>query len=322
MSNSIVAQSIDRQARAVILRAVVDTVGAAHGSTASDISAAVEHVEQRWATDLSTRRVRATRTIVPGTVPYRKSDIPVYATERERASSGEVVGSIVSRIAGETRVAYGAAREVSRRITAVLLPADSVALATGTGGAAYGTGAPQARVARVGGDYDMECIPSAAYLGAHVAQRVEFGWGTYDLNIMQGIQRVGDHRITFAFGEQPTAAVGVQKLVLRLVLWLFTRSGTDLVDTSYGSQLLSDVFGRDVLQARVKAMQTLAIAAQQWRGAEAAGLPPEEQLRTIELVSFEERLGSLLLRIKLITRAGVEVPIVLPVVKPEVDYGR
>jgi hypothetical protein len=113
----------------------------------------------------------------------------------------------------------------------------------------------------------------------------------------------------------------VQKLVARLVLWLLTREGTDLVDPAYGSQLLSQLRGNNVLQMRANIANILGSAVLQWRQTDDDGLPPDEKLESIELLSFSSVAGAMALRIKIVTASGDAVQAVLPLVEPEVTHG-
>ena len=324
MSTSTVVDSIARQTREVILRSVKDTTTRATGATPADVSAAVVQATKILdAPELERQRAyRSITYVVPSVVPYSPSDIPVLEVETERRTSDATIANMVSKIKEVSGyLAYGEALEVSRRLAAVVYPADAVAMAADTGVAEFGFGTLLPAPAQPASLYAVERVPSPAYLGAHLTQRLLYGWGTYDVHIMQGVAPRGDRLITLSFGLQPTVALGVQKLVARLVLWLMTRKGSDLIDPEYGSILMSQMIGNEAMQARINVAQALDDAVLQWQQADDAGLPADEQLMGIELLSLAAVQGSLVLRIKIVTRAGDNVQAVLPLSEPEVGYG-
>lgn len=324
MSTSTVVDSISRQTREVILRAVADTVGRATGATSDDVAAATAHATKLLdAPELERQRAyRSVTYVVPRVVPYSLHDIPVLDVVVSRKTSDHTVAGLVAKIK-ETcgQYAYADALEVTRRLAAVVYPADAVGMAEHDGIARFGTGEAVEAPNMPASQYAVERVPSAAYLGAHVAQRLMYGWGTYDVHIMQGVAPRGDKLITLSFGLQPTAAIGVQKLVARLVLWLLTRKGSDLIDPNYGSILMSQAVGNEAMQARINIAQALNDAVLQWQQSDDAGLPADEQLMAIEMLALTVMQGSVVLRIKIITRAGDEVQAVLPLSEPEVGYG-
>lgn len=324
MSTSTVVDSIARQTREVILRAVADTVGGATGATPADVAAAtVQATKLLDAPETARQReYRAITYVVPDIVPYSVSDIPSLSVVVSRRTSDDTIAAMVAKIKNVAgQFGYSAALEVSRRIASVVYPADMVKMAEHEGIASFGFGEAMTAPTTSPSLYAVERVPSAAYFGSHVAQRLMYGWGTYDLHIMQGVAPKGDQMITLAFGLQPAAAAGVQKLVARLVLWLLTRKGSDLVDPNYGSTLMSQIYGDNAVQARINVSQALSDAVYQWRRAEAGGLPADEQLVAIRLLSLVASAGVLVLRIKIVTRAGDEVQAVLPLSEPEVGYG-
>lgn len=324
MSTSTTLDSISRQTREVILRAVADTVGRATGASADDVAAATAQSTKILDVPelLRQSEYRSITYVVPQVVPYSPSDIPTIGVVISRQVSDDAIAGMVAKIKEATgQHTYADSREIARRIAAVAYPADGVDMAEHDGVAVFGTGEAAAAPALPASQYAVERVPSAAYFGAHVTRRLMYGWGTYDLHIMQGVALRGDKQITLAFGLQPTAAVGVQKLVARLVLWLLTRKGSDLIDPEYGSTLMSQAIGNEALQARINIAQALDNAVLQWQQADDGGLPANEQLTAIELLALTVVYGSVVLRIKIITRAGDEVQAVLPLSNPEVGYG-
>ena len=84
---------------------------------------------------------------------------------------------------------------------------------------------------------------------------------------------------------------------------------------------MSQIYGDNAVQARINVSQALADAVYQWKGSEAGGLPADEQLMAIKLLSLVASAGVLVLRIKIVTRSGDGVQAVLPLSEPEVGYG-
>jgi hypothetical protein len=322
MNSSVIVDSLYDQRRRVVLRAVEDTVSAALGSTVDAVAAAVEMASRGLDSARGDDADRSDNYPVPARVPYRVSDMPLLPAAARRTMGSDEIAGIVASIAADEKLTAYEALAVRRRLSAVAAPGDVMRMAEHAEAAEFGFGSMRGRNRRAVGDNDISRFPSAAYFGMHVAQRVAAGWGAYDLHIMQGVAATGDRLITFSFGTAPTASVGVQKLVARLVMWMLTNKGSDLVDAEYGSRLLTGIAGLDVERASLRVSHVLSETLDEWASEANDSLPPEERLAGLELTAVAISNGSVVARIKVTTGAGAETPVVLPLLRPEVAYGR
>lgn len=308
----------------MVLRAVQDSVSRATGATQDDVDRAVAGVADLLAAakPARTHAYREPGHIVPATVPASIADIPVLPTVATRKAPSEAIASTTAKISELTGgLGYSAALQVARRLAAIAYPADTTTMSSHRGIAAFGFGESISGAELPPSPYAVERVPSAEYFGMHVLQRLTSGWGTYDVHIMQGVAPEGNQRITLSFGLQPAAARGVQKLVARIVLWLLTRKGSDLLDGDYGSKLFIPASVSNQLQARAYVSSALTDMLYAWKAKGDQGLPPDERLKTIDVLSVVARPGGLMVRVKVTTQAGSHVDAVLPVAAPEVTYG-
>lgn len=322
--NTWITSNIEAQHNAVILRAVHDVVSQATGATQPDVNTALTEVQKLLDAEAQVREEarRAPDFVLPRYVPAAIKDIPVLPVTVSRKAPEAAIASIAAKITEMSGgMEYADALQVSRRVAAIACPADDTPMSTHTGIAAFGFGDAIEAPARPMSLYAVERVPSSEYLGMHVLQRLRNGWGTYDLHIMQGVAPEGNRRITLAFGTKPAATMGVQKLVTRVVLWLLTCKGTDLLDADYGSTMFAANMGAGVLQDRMQIEHALSDMVYQWNAAENESLPADERLQDAELLAVAAVPGSRVIRLRLTTKAGQSLEAALPLDDPEVRYG-
>jgi len=319
---STVLNSLRDQYRSVVVRAVGESVSAASGSTPLDALSAIERVaNKRDFRQESRQSRRGASSVVPNVLPYDRKDIPAPTPGESRRPPRAVTTSVVRRIARQGLLSAADARTVSGRLAAVTGQGDQALLVSRYFNTKFGTGEISSESTKIPSLYSMESVPSAEYLGEQIARRVAYGWGEYDLNFFEGVALEGDQPITFSFGASGSASIGVQKAVNRLVLWLFTRKGSYELDPDYGSTLLTQIVGGDIISARVRVVTAITSALSQWQGEDSLGLPDDERITGLRVENVIANPQSIYAKIRVFTAAGEEVTAVLPVSKPEIDYG-
>lgn len=319
---STLSDGIDKQHQMVILRSVQETVGTSQGSTPDDVYRAIERVSLRLLSEVSSsNNERSTVYIIPEVVKYSPDDLPLLPAKKSKIMPLDYVAGIIRRIAQEQKYSVSDAQEITRRISAITAPSDLVEFTTGNSVVRLGTGEPYADLKRLNASYDMERVPSPELLGEHVARRVSYGWGNYDINFMEGVLPAGKALISFSFGFGGSASQGVQKLINKVVLWLFTERGSHPIHQEYGSSFLSNIFSQDIVKARAVINTELSNLTRLWLDDINAGLPDVERLSNLVLESIDVQGGSIRLKVRILTAAGDSVPVVLPIKKPEIVYG-
>lgn len=319
---STLSDGINKQHQAVILRSVQETVGASQGSTPDAVYRAVERVSLRLLSEMaSSRTERSTVYTIPEVVKYSPDDLPLLPTKKSKVIPLAYVTGIIKRIVQAQKYSASDAQEITRRLAAITAPADLVDFTTGNSVVRLGTGEPYTSLKRLNANYDMERVPSPELLGEHIARRVSYGWGSYDVNFMEGVLPEGKALISFSFGVSGSASQGVQKLINKIVLWLFTARGSHPIHPEYGSSFLSNIFSQSAVKARSVISAELSNLTHLWLAEINAGLPDVERLSNLVLESFDVQGGSLRLKVRVVTAAGDSVPVVLPIKKPEIVYG-
>lgn len=307
------------QLERVVRRAAVEAVAGASDATSDDVARAAQHMDTRQAAAPAVFRQTS---LLPRVVPFSSASLesPAAKTGESSRTAAQAYAAVVAR-ASSTRLSYADAATVSSRMRAALLPANSVAFSEGSGSARLGTGTRLPAVTRPVSPVSVGQVASPELLAEHVARRVTFGWGAYDLHVMQGTAPEGERRITFSAGTMPAAAHGIQKLVGQVAMLLLTRLGSDVVDEKYGSTFLAQTYGRDVVAGRLGVLRTLDDVRLRWQRGAAAGLPDDERLVSLTLEDMRTASGAVYARVRVTSAAGSQREISMPVVNPEVRYG-
>ena len=138
---------------------------------------------------------------------------------------------------------------------------------------------------------------------------------SYDLNLVQGLKPTGDAKVTLGVGAGQ-AVSGIQKLVQRVWLLLLTEQGTVFADPNAGTEFFTLArTGRLATDADVTLNFRLAAdeIVTYLKNSTPASAPADEQIASVELVTFDLVPGSLTLTVLVTAASGTTRQVVLPV---------
>ncbi len=141
--------------------------------------------------------------------------------------------------------------------------------------------------------------------------------GTYDLNFLDfGIYPFPAGQITFDFGEEPTKITGIQKVVQIYLKCLLTPLGSDVINSSYGTQLGSML--QNPAPNFSSATQALQVVQPSITSATSqvitltANNPPDSALQSVTINGLTWEQEILNLNLYLVTKAGTSAQIAVP----------
>jgi hypothetical protein len=317
MYTSVIVDGIVAQQAGVVRRAALDTVAATSGSTSADIANAVEYMDVAAQRKRSQALTKSANLIIPRRVPYSIKEVPRLPVAR-RVGVALDVSALMERAKSLVNQVDGATKVV--RKLEMLQAGGALDIARSNDTTTLGGGKKQ-KTPAAPGTFSVERVPSIPYLCEHISRRVDSGWGRYDIHFMKKQDVGAPDRVYFTLGSGQ-GVEGMQKLVNRVITYLMTRRGTDIVNKDYGSLLLTSGHGNSTTQGRINVVQSLAMAVRYFRNIPGFDdLPSNERLLSLELLGYSTTGAAMFVRMKLTTDAGATATLTLPVSSPEVAYG-
>lgn len=150
-------------------------------------------------------------------------------------------------------------------------------------------------------------------------QSTDYTGRQLDVNIAYKINPnfAGPQEVNLRFGTVSTYCAGVQKLVNRYIIALFTALGSQPNYATFGTNFLPSLIGKNMVTA-LDAKHTFNLASwsvvQLFRNyqKENPGLPTDEQINTASLADLTVTETGLTFRVNLLTLAGEKVQFLVP----------
>lgn len=139
----------------------------------------------------------------------------------------------------------------------------------------------------------------------------------YDLLLLSFPDGFPNSQLQFTIGDNPRKISGLQKVVQVLVKCLMTGTGTDPIYPKLGTKFTESTWYSNISQetASSKALITSAIkqAGDQAKTIlNSYSYSAESQLESVEVIDAVQGRESTVVKIRILTKAGVSAPIALP----------
>ena len=139
----------------------------------------------------------------------------------------------------------------------------------------------------------------------------------YDLLLMSFPDGFPNSKLEFTLGENPRKITGLQKVVQVLVKCLMTGVGSDPIYPKQGTGFTEYVWYSNITRDSVAAKAAITAAIKQASDQAKAILnsylySAESQLESVEVVDAIQGSETTIIKVRVLTKAGVNAPISLP----------
>jgi len=155
-----------------------------------------------------------------------------------------------------------------------------------------------------------------------MATTVDYSGRMTDILIFQGADISGDKRIRLSFGDAGMVTTGIQKLAQTFAMVFLTEVGSVPDKPDWGTEFLAAV-RNGMVNNENDVQSAVSQAIEDVRGilgliAEQESYPPDETFQSASLLSYtlDEKTSMLTLYIKVVSAAGADRIVVLPVSAP------
>lgn len=139
----------------------------------------------------------------------------------------------------------------------------------------------------------------------------------YDLLLLSFPDGFPNSQLQFTLGENPRKISGLQKVVQVLVKCLMTGQGSDPIYPKQGTKFTEYTWYSNITQDSVSARAAITSAIKQ-AGDQAKAIlnsylySAESQLESVEVIDAVQGRESTIVKIRVLTKAGVSAPVALP----------